>query len=59
MLQTLFFNRDQPHIQRPRQPRGHLLLHVEQIADGLVEPFGPKMSAGFSVNEPRGQRRGW
>ena len=29
----------------------NFVLHIEKIGDGFVEPFGPKMVAGFSVYE--------
>ena len=34
-----------------REPRDDLVLHVEEVGQRLVEALGPKMRAGFSVDE--------
>jgi len=42
---------DEFGIQRARQARDDFVLHVENIAERLVEPFGPEMTAGLGVDE--------
>ena len=42
---------DELGIERVGEPRYHFVLHVEQIGDRLVEPFGPEMLAGFGVDQ--------
>ncbi len=42
---------DKLGVQRARQPRDDFVLHVEEIGQGLVEPFGPEMIARFGVDE--------
>ena len=42
---------DELGIQRVGEPRYDFVLHVEQIGDGLVEPLGPKVIAGFGVDQ--------
>ena len=37
--------------QRARQARDDFVLHVEEIGEGLIEPLGPEMTAGFGVDE--------
>ena len=37
--------------QRVGKPRDDFILHIEQICDGLVEALGPKMVAGFGVDQ--------
>ena len=38
-------------VQRVRQAHNDFVLHVEKIGERLVEPFGPKMTAGYGVDE--------
>ena len=42
---------DEFGVQRARQARDDLVLHVEQIGERLVEPLGPEMIAGLGVDE--------
>ncbi len=42
---------DEFGVQRARQARDDLVLHVEEIGQRLVEPLGPEMIAGFGVDE--------
>ena len=42
---------DEFGVQRRRQARDDFVLHVEEIGQRLVEPLGPKMIAGFGVDE--------
>ena len=38
-------------IQRVGEPGDDFVLHIEQIGDRLVEPLGPKVIAGFGVDQ--------
>ena len=38
-------------IQRVGEPRYDFVLHIEQIGDRLVEALGPKVVAGFGVDQ--------
>ena len=38
-------------VKRACQARDDFVLHVEEIGQGLVEPLGPEMVAGFGVDE--------
>ena len=42
---------DELGVQRARQARDDVVLHVEEIGQGLVKPLGPEMIAGFGVDE--------
>ena len=42
---------DELGVQRVCQARDDFVLHVEEIGQRLVEPLGPEMTAGFSVDE--------
>jgi hypothetical protein len=42
---------DQVGVQRARQARDDFVLHVEEIGERLIEPFGPEMIARFGVDE--------
>src|SRR5260370_717048 len=42
---------DELCIQRVSEPRYDFVLHVEQVGDRLVEAFGPKVIAGFGINQ--------
>src|SRR5205814_6921177 len=35
------------------EPRYDFVLHIEQIGDGLLKTFGPKMMTGFGVDQLR------
>jgi hypothetical protein len=52
-LRPLAFRRDQLDADPARQPRGDLVLHVEQIGAWLVEAFGPEMCAGVCIDDLR------
>ena len=45
------FGGDQFCAQFIGEPRDDLVLHVEEIGDGLVEALGPKMIAGLGIDE--------
>ena len=38
-------------VERARQPRDDLVLHVEEVGQRLIETFCPEMIAGFGVDE--------
>jgi hypothetical protein len=38
-------------VKRIGEPRDDFILHVEEIGQRLIEPFGPEMIAGFRVDE--------
>ena len=42
---------DELRIQCACQARNDFVLHVEEIGEGLVEPLGPELIAGFGVDE--------
>jgi hypothetical protein len=42
---------DEFGVQRARQARDNLVLHVEKIGERLVEPLGPEVIAGLGVDE--------
>ena len=42
---------DERDVQRARQARDDFVLHVEEIGERLVEPFGPEVIARFGVDE--------
>ena len=42
---------DELAVQRACQARNDFILHVEEIGQGLIEPLGPEMIAGFGVDE--------
>ena len=42
---------DEFGVQRAREARDDFVLHVEEIGKRLIEPLGPEMIAGFSVDE--------
>src|ERR1700748_1023890 len=37
--------------ERIGEPGHDFVLHVEEIGEGLVEPFGPEVIAGFRVDQ--------
>jgi hypothetical protein len=49
--QTAGFERNQFCVERICQPRDDLILHIEQISNGLVEALGPKMGTRLSINK--------
>ena len=42
---------DKLGVQRVRQTRDDLILHIEEIGERLIEPLGPEMIAGFGVDK--------
>src|SRR5580700_11384263 len=42
---------DELGVQGAREARDDLILHVEEIGERLIEPFGPEMIARFGVDE--------
>ena len=38
-------------IQCVSKPGDNFVLHIEQIGDGLVEPLGPQVIAGLSIDK--------
>ncbi len=42
---------DELGVERVREPRDDFVLHVEEIGERLVEPFGPEVTAGLGVDE--------
>ena len=42
---------DELGIQRVGEPGYDFVLHIEQIGDGLVEALGPKVIAGFGIDQ--------
>ena len=38
-------------VQRVGESPNDFVLHVEEVGDGLVEPFGPEMTASLRVDE--------
>ena len=42
---------DKLGVERARKARDDFILHVEEIGERFVEPLGPKMIAGFGVDE--------
>ena len=38
-------------IQCVGEPRHDFVLHIEQICDGLIEPFSPKVIAAFGIDK--------
>ena len=42
---------DELGVQRARQARDDFVLHIEEIGERLVEPFGPEMIARLGVDE--------
>jgi hypothetical protein len=51
LLRAPRFRGDEFCVQRASQARDDFVLHVEEIGQGLVEPLGPEMIAGFGVDE--------
>ena len=45
------FSGDELGVQRARQSRNDLVLHVEEIGQRIVEPLGPEMIAALGVDE--------
>jgi hypothetical protein len=50
-LRTVSLCCDKLNIQDARQPRCDLVLHVEEIGTGLVEPLGLEMRPRLGVDE--------
>jgi hypothetical protein len=44
-------SRDELHVDSAGQPRGDLVLRIEEVGVRLVEAFGPKMRAALGVDE--------
>ena len=42
---------DELGVERACKARDDFVLHVEEIGERLIEPLGPKMVAGFGVDE--------
>ena len=42
---------DELGVQCASQARDDIVLHVEEIGEGLIEPLGPEMTARFGVDE--------
>ena len=51
MLRPPGFGHDELGVERLRQPRDDLILHVKQIGDRLFEALGPKVLAGFRIDQ--------
>jgi hypothetical protein len=51
LLRAPGFRREELGTERIGEPRDDLVLHVEEVGDGLVEPFRPEMGAALGVNE--------
>jgi hypothetical protein len=45
------FSRDELHVDGAGQPRGDLVLRVEEVGVRLVKAFGPKMGAALGIDE--------
>src|SRR5262245_18744989 len=50
-FRSLLLGRDELGIQGVGEPRYDFVLHVEQVGYGLIEPLGPKLIAGFGVDQ--------
>ena len=51
MLRSSRFDLDELSIQSVCEPGDDLVLHVEEVGDGLVEALGPEVCASLSVDE--------
>ena len=51
MLRAPGFRREELRAERIGEPRDDLVLHVEEVGNGLVEPFRPEMGAARGVDE--------
>ena len=50
-LRALSLGGDELRAERVRKARNDLVLHVEEVGHGLIEPFRPEMMAALGVDE--------
>jgi hypothetical protein len=50
-LSTPGLSEDELRVKCVGEPCNNLVLHVEHVGDGLVEPLGPEMIAALGVDE--------
>ena len=52
-FRPLAFRGHQLDADDSRQPRGDLILHVEEVASQLIEALGPEVRASVGINQLR------
>jgi hypothetical protein len=45
------FRCDELRVERIGEPGDNLVLHIEKVSYRLVEPFRPKVIAGFGIDQ--------
>ena len=51
MLRAVRLSVDELGLKLVREPRDDLVLHVEEIGERLVEPFGPQVRASLGLDQ--------